>query len=115
VSRLQQILKVVDATKRKSQELENVTIYGKSDYWHYLLDSRFTNCENCKKFDGLDFYGDEIRSIFPDHLVVSGSLIRVHVHMTLWGKPTCKCKLIRVVLAPLKREVKLFDLTKISV
>jgi hypothetical protein len=80
------------------EDLHDVTYFSRSDVWHYISISDERRCQFCEEFDGFDYFGDQLRTFFPDLVIRSPNVIDVHIHMTLWHKPTCRCKLVRVVL-----------------
>ena len=80
------------------EELGEWSFFSKFDVWHYISISDSKRCWNCEQFDGLDFFGDELRSIFPDLKIESANVIAANVHLTLWGKETCRCKLVRTFM-----------------
>jgi hypothetical protein len=82
------------------EEYKNIPYFGKSDVWHYISRSDKKRCQYCEEFDGFDYFGDQLRTFFPDLLIRSPNIIDARVHMTLWGKDTCRCKLVRVYLPP---------------
>ena len=54
-----------------------------------------SECEYCEWFDGKTFTGAQLRFLFPDLKIIDRDEIHPRVHMTLWGKDTCKCRLYR--------------------
>jgi hypothetical protein len=91
-----QAVQIVQDKKWIPEELSEWGFFSKLDVWHYISISDTRRCWNCEQFDGLDFFGDELRSMFPDLTIESANVIAANVHMTLWGKDTCRCKLVRV-------------------
>ena len=49
-------------------------------------------CETCLDYEQNVFSQEEIDSEFPDWFKADG-VIHPNVHMTLWGKATCRCSL----------------------
>lgn len=88
----------IEARKRVPDHLKNTNPYSVNALWTFYLDTLRTpegdSCPYCKMFDGKTFTGDQLRTVFPDH-VWMGDDIHANVHMTLWGKDTCCCLLIR--------------------
>ena len=78
------------------EELRDWGFFSVNDIWAYESENTENRCENCDQFVGMTFFGDELRSMFPDLIIESSELIYPNVHMTLWGTETCKCKLRRV-------------------
>jgi len=66
------------------------------DVWLYESDNTVNRCPACSEFVGLTFFGDELRTVFPDLRILGGTEIWPNVHRTLWDKPTCQCRLTRV-------------------
>jgi hypothetical protein len=103
-----QILQAVQAVKtlrdsrlrRPMAIKESLTFFGQYDLWHYISISDDRRCKWCEAYDGKEFVGRQIRTIFPDLEIRSPNIIDPHVHTTLWGKQTCRCKLVRVLLDP---------------
>lgn len=91
------VIAVHEARKRLfHKDLIGKGIFSASTVWHYRghydADSQ---CDHCKNYDNRDFLGSEIRTLFPDLEIVDENTIYVNLHMTLWGKDTCKCYLWR--------------------
>jgi hypothetical protein len=80
--------------------------FSPRDVWHYISISDTRRCWNCEQFDGMDFFGDELRSMFPDLVITGEHMISANVHLTLWNQPTCRCRLIRTFFP---RVPKLFE------
>jgi hypothetical protein len=99
MSLLQAIKAVKDAKTRRLKALrENITFFGQYDLWHYITISDKRRCEWCEAYQAKEFVGRQIRSIFPDLEIISPNVIDPNVHITKWGKDTCRCKLVRVHL-----------------
>lgn len=96
------------------EELREWGYFSKFDIWHYISISDTRRCKWCEKFDGHDFYGDELRSFFPDLKIRSPNVIDVNLHMTLWGKPTCRCKLVRTFMPKEPRFMPQVPVTSIK-
>jgi len=88
---------VQEAKKRLSPELQGKGLFSSMTLWHYKSEGTPEHrCEYCDAFNGRDFLGSAIRTIFPDMIVVDEFQIYVNYHATLWGKmDTCKCYLWR--------------------
>jgi hypothetical protein len=78
------------------EELHDRTFFSYQDVWHYISISDDRRCKYCEMYDGEDYFGDQIRTFFPDLEIRSPNIIDVNVHLTLWNKDTCRCKLVRV-------------------
>ena len=98
LTQLIQAIQQVAAKKRIPEHMRGTAPYSVNALWTFYLDTYRTpkgeSCPYCKMFDGQTFTGDQLRSVFPDHKWV-GDDIHANVHMTLWGKDTCCCLLIR--------------------
>lgn len=98
---MSQIIKIVQTVQTIQdkrwipKELRAEGYFSEFDVWHYISISDSRRCEYCEKLDGHDFFGDELRSFFPDLEIRSANIIDVNLHMTLWHKDTCRCKLVR--------------------
>lgn len=91
-----QAIQQVAAKKRIPDEFKHLSYFGAYDIWRYIDTGDPDNeCEHCARFRSYEFTGNQLRQYFPDLTVESENLIYPNVHMTLWGKPTCKCLLIR--------------------
>ncbi|MDH5786990.1 MAG: hypothetical protein OEZ40_01680 [Candidatus Bathyarchaeota archaeon] len=90
-----QAVQIVKDKKWIPEELSEEGFFSEFDVWHYISISDGRRCEYCEKLDGHDYYGDELRSFFPDLVIRSANVIDVNLHLVLWGKPTCRCKLVR--------------------
>lgn len=86
------------------EELEDRGFFSRLDVWHYISISDDRRCWYCEQLDGHDYYGDELRSFFPHLEIRSGNVIDVNLHLTLWNKDTCRCKVVRTFMP---REPKL--------
>ena len=93
---LVEAVQLFEARKRKHWVYKTTTFYSKMDLWHYVLEAGADHCEHCLKQADQIVLGSALRGMFPDHTVKSRDHIYVNYHMTLWGKPTCKCYLYRV-------------------
>ena len=92
-------VQAVAAVKRIPEEWHIKTFFSIYDLWQYYgLGDPESECETCLGYDGKVFSGDQLRHVFPDLIIEGPDDIYPNVHMTLWGKDTCKCKLIRVNL-----------------
>jgi hypothetical protein len=81
-----------DARRRLPPEAQGTGVYSSSAVWHYVSENTKGNrCEWCEHFNERDFLGSALRTVFPDHIVISPTQIYVNYHMTLWGKSTCYC------------------------
>lgn len=109
-----QIVQMVKDKRWIPEELSEEGYFSKFDIWHYISISDERRCWYCKKFDGHDFYGDEIRSFFPDLEIRSANVIDVHVHKTLWNKDTCRCKLVRTFMPKEPRFMPQIPITSIK-
>ena len=86
---------VREARKRITFDTKK-TFFSNYDYWTYIAEGPIdTNCDKCAELDAQDFVGSQLRSMFPDLIVLDEDTIYPNVHMTLWGKATCKCILRR--------------------
>lgn len=87
---------VLEARKRINIDT-NKTFFGNYDFWMYIAEGPLdTNCDTCMTLDGQDFVGMQLRSMFPDLVVMDEDTIYPNVHQTLWGTETCKCVLRRL-------------------
>lgn len=92
------VLAVQEARKRIPDNLKHTHPFSHYAVWDYMnLGDPQSECEHCLRYDGKQFTGDMLRTYFPD-LMFDGEDILPRVHVTLWGKDTCKCRLIRVNL-----------------
>ena len=90
-----ELVQAVEARNRIPDDLKNTHPYSIFALWtYYALGDPDSKCNYCSQFDGQTFTGADLRVMFPDH-EWDGSDIYPNVHMTLWGKDTCKCRLIR--------------------
>lgn len=102
VKRSQQISQIARAVKAVvdaswvPENLRGNTYFGLYDFWMYEDEKSDSECNYCETYSGELFAGNQLRTVFPDLLVVSPDLIYPNVHWTLWQKDTCKCKLTRV-------------------
>ncbi len=89
---------VEKALKRVPESLKRTHPYSSQALWTYYLrtlrEPEGESCPYCILFDGQTFLGSQLRTVFPDHKW-EGDDIHPNVHMTLWGKETCACLLIR--------------------
>ena len=103
-----------DARTRRLLAIKpKITFFGQYDLWHYISISDKRRCQWCEKYDGQEFVGRQIRTIFPDLTIRSPNIIDPNVHTTKWGKNTCRCKLVRVNLPEAVIPVKQFLSEKI--
>lgn len=81
------------------EELRDYSFFSVYDVWSYESENTKGNqCWACAQFEAIGtFFGDELRTIFPDLRIVDEVTILPRVHITLWGKETCKCVLHRAV------------------
>lgn len=85
-----------DARSRLPPEAKGTGVYSSMSLWHYVSENTKDNqCPYCARNNNRDFLGSSLRSVFPDHQVISPTQIYVNLHMTLWGKSTCYCYLWR--------------------
>ena len=85
-----------DAKSRLPPEAQGTGVYSSMSVWHYVSEnSKGNECQYCASFNDKDFLGSDLRTNFPDHLVISPTQIYANYHMTLWGKSTCYCYLWR--------------------
>jgi hypothetical protein len=66
------------------------------EQWVYVTDAGSNTCEHCLEREGQVYTRNnelDLMDIFPDLTYDSDTTISPNVHMTLWGKMTCKCKL----------------------
>lgn len=90
------IVLAVEARQRIPDYLKDTHPFSHYAIWDYMnLGDPESECEHCLRYDGKQFTGDMLRTLFPD-LEFDGDDILPRVHMTLWGKDTCKCRLIRI-------------------
>lgn len=86
------------AKQRIPEHMRGTNPYSVNALWTFYLDTHHQpegeSCVYCKMFDGQTFTGDQLRTVFPDH-IWEGDDIYPNVHMTLWGKDTCACLLVR--------------------
>lgn len=95
-SELVEVIEAVEAVKRIPDTLKDHSFYGSSDVWHYIaiLDDRL--CDNCRQLSDGNYLGIDLRALFPDHLIIDDDQILPRVHLTLWGKDTCRCTMLRL-------------------
>ena len=93
------IVKAVDLAEAKSRipaSLKGKSFFSMFDVWTYIAEGPLdTNCPKCMELDAQDFTGTYLRAMFPDLVILDEDTIYPNVHMTLWGKDTCKCILRR--------------------
>ena len=95
------IVKTVDICEARSRipkELQGkgLSWFSMFDVWTYIAEGPIDeNCPKCMELDAQDFQGSYLRAMFPDLVILDEDTIYPNVHMTLWGKPTCKCILRR--------------------
>ena len=94
--------------KLRIPQVAKVTFFGQYDLWHYISISDDRRCKWCEAYDGREFVGRQIRTIFPDLSYRSPNILDPNVHQTKWGKLTCRCKLVRVYVSPNVIPVKQF-------
>lgn len=87
------------AKQRIPEHMRDTAPYSVNALWTYYnrtyKDPEGESCPYCLMFDGQTFTGDQLRTVFPDHVWV-GDDIYPNVHKTLWNKEsTCSCLLIR--------------------
>jgi hypothetical protein len=91
------------------EELQGKSFFSNYDYWEYFeLGDPDSECEYCKEYASKTFTGAQLRREFPDLIIEDEDDIYPNVHMTLWGKETCKCLLIRVNTALIRPEDLVF-------
>lgn len=79
------------------EELQGNSFFGNYDLWEYFALGDLDNeCEWCRRYATQTFTGTQLRQVFPDLEIQDEDNIYPNVHMTLWGKETCKCLLIRI-------------------
>jgi hypothetical protein len=104
IEAVQAVLTLEEARRLIPDHLKDTHPFSATAIYDYLaLGDYDTECEWCKKYAGQQFAGNQIRAMFPDYSW-DGDDIRPNVHMTLWGKDTCKCLLVRVDQATLHPE-----------
>lgn len=87
------------------EQYRGISYFSNYDLWEYFeLGASTGECEFCKKYSGQTFTGAQLRQVFPDLVIQGEDDIYPNVHMTLWGKETCKCTLIRVNTEVVKPE-----------
>ncbi len=77
------------------------------EQWVYVTDPGYTNCEHCLGHEAQVFVRNQeldLIDIFPDLTYDNAVTISPNVHMTLWGKKTCQCKMFLSNLAKLVDE-----------
>ena len=96
---LTNIVKAVDlaeASSRIPKALKGKSFFSMFDVWTYIAEGPIEeNCPKCMELDTQDFQGSYLRAMFPDLVILDEDTIYPNVHMTLWGKDTCKCILRR--------------------
>jgi hypothetical protein len=115
ISIVEQVVQsVVSANDKRwiPENLEDYTFFAHTDYWEFFSENPDldTICEYCNRYDTQAFMGAELRSQFPDLQIQDQDFIYPNVHMTLWGKETCKCILRRVNVEKVKPESLVFYL-----
>lgn len=122
----QQLIDVVQAVNAARQaaaysripkNLRGSSFFSEYDLWDYQeLGDPEDECEYCKEHGDHTYSGSELRSLFPDLIVVTEDAIYPNVHMTLWGKQTCKCLLTRNITTEYTLEIfqSLFNLGLLS-
>ena len=92
---IEAVLAVHEARKHINIDTKK-TFFSMFDVWTYIAEGPIdTNCPKCMELDAQDFQGSYLRAMFPDLVILDEDTIYPNVHMTLWGKPTCKCILRR--------------------
>jgi hypothetical protein len=96
---MEQVLAAVSAVHEARKHINfdtKKTFFGHYDVWTYIAEGPIdTNCPKCMELDAQDFMGAHLRQMFPDLMIMDEDTIYPNVHMTLWGKDTCKCILRR--------------------
>jgi hypothetical protein len=90
-----QVIRAIDATKRKPPGTEVYTFYSLYDLWLFaaVLDTRV--CEECRFFEEMgSLRGDMLRTWLKYHEIVDVNTIQANVH------PNCRCTLTRYVHVP---------------
>ncbi len=80
-----------EATRRISSWLSSITFYGENDQWLFLQSGHPNMCKDCASNNGVIYSGDELRSIFPYHVILDTDTIAAYVH------PNCTCLLLRAI------------------
>jgi hypothetical protein len=79
------------------EELQGNSFFGNTDLWEYFALGDLDNeCQWCRGYAAQIFTGAQLRQVFPDLQIEGEDDIYPNVHMTLWGRETCKCVLVRV-------------------
>lgn len=93
---MQSLIDAINAIQEVIQEDEQ---------WIYIAVTDNVTCNHCLQNDGKIFRRNQeldLIDIFPDMVEESPTVIYPNVHMSLWGKPTCRCKLFLSNLARLE-------------
>jgi hypothetical protein len=108
---LQQMVRAVQAVidaRWIPEEYRGNSFFGHYDLWVYIdtpsTEPNHEECIHCQQFRSYVFTGDTLRRYFPDLTIETEDMIYPNVHLTLWGKDTCKCTLIRVTDNPDYRD-----------
>jgi hypothetical protein len=97
VARVIEAVRLFEERRLIPAHLKDTHPFSQYALWDYVaLGDLEDECETCRNFAGQQFMGSQIRSTFPDY-TWDGDDIRPNVHLTMWGKDTCKCLLIRVM------------------
>ena len=84
------VMAVEGAKKRKKTAYGNVTFFGSNDQWIFLQSDHPNMCKVCQGLDQDQYFGNEIRGLFPYLQIVGENTINPSVH------PSCSCILSRV-------------------
>jgi hypothetical protein len=74
------------------------------EQWVYVAITDELTCQHCLQHEGKVFRRNQeldLLDIFPDLSYENDVTISPNVHMTLWNKPTCRCKLFLANLTEL--------------
>jgi hypothetical protein len=96
-----QLIRVIQAA-RAVRDLQQ-----EDELWLYIAITDDVTCSACLEHDGQVFRRNnelDLTDIFPEMTQESATVIRPNVHMALWGKPTCRCKLFLSNLAMLEEH-----------
>ncbi len=84
---------ISEAKSRIPPGLRGLTFYGEGDEWVFLSSGHPNMCGDCADYDGDTFFGSELRSAFPYHVILDENTIAASVH------PNCSCLLVRAISA----------------
>ena len=87
---------VYEAQKRIPDDYKDQSFFGLQDIWTYITITDDRTCDTCLMLDKGNYIGIDLRILFPNLEIISANQILPRTHMTLWGKDTCRCTMLRL-------------------